>query len=355
MSCPLPGVDLERWRAARRFALAACICGATTLVVGCQRSEPERKRSAVRPLAGTAALDRSGGHLGGAPRQRVASARVRFVHAHAEPGSNAAGFDRLAVDAVFADALAIDAGVVDALVGTHAQHHGEPAAQGTCTHLRAPAGGAGGEDAIAPRGYVRLLDVGNVTLEAGARRAPLQIEMVPTLFRAVRGVRYRLQLDDARAWLAAGEISLRAPGGDGTGPVSASVPVPRPLRVTHVGSEPVRHGLATLAEEGADLHLRWGSVLAGGDVALTISAEDEAGGRTVLSCNVPDTGRYVLAASWLEQLPSRLPDRPWLLEIARSTEQRWDTFERGSLTLVLIDRVRLLAADKAANNSALAR
>ena len=297
---------------------------------GCERSGPP-ERSATPASAHTPAAART-------PRQRAAAATIRFANADVEPGADELGYDHLRVAAVFADATREDANLLGDLVGQNPRVREVPGLdqcvrQPSPRHLAQQRGST-------PRGYVQLLDVGNIRLRAGTEDIAVKVQMVPSLFSAVRGVRYDVDIDHARHLLAAGRLRLEATGGDGVAPFEAIVDVPRPVRITHVGAAPVRRGRAKLLESDIDLPVRWGSVDHTAALELEVGAE-AAGGQDWVRCRLTDDGAFTIPAVLLESLPQRTAEQPWLLALYRSRSATIPGFAGEPLRLELVDTVRV--------------
>ncbi len=271
-------------------------------------------------------------------RARVAAVNLRFAHSGLEPGSIAAGYDRLQVVGVFADSDRRDVGLVGDLVGTASRRLRLPEID-SCVRASGPLDAAA-RQAIKPHAHVQLLDVGNLRLLAGDRSLALRIAMVPSLFSAVRGVRYDAEVDRARSLLAGGELTVVATGGDGVPPFRAPIRVPRPVRLTRVGGLAVRGGHVVVAERAPSLNLRWGSVDGRGGLLLVIGAE-RGKGLDWVRCRLIDDGDFTLPAAVLSDLPKRTVRQPWLLSLVRSTTAPLPGFPGTPLRLELVDSVRL--------------
>lgn len=291
---------------------------------------------------------------------RSAAVTIRFAGGRLEPGSAALGADRLQVAAVFGDVDRRDEGFLGDLAGPSSRFPVQSHAALTLDHcVRQPDSlqRKGGQPVRPPRAWMQLLDVGNVTLRAGAARLPLRVQMVPSLFDATRGVRYDADQDMGRAWLAAGTLHLQATGGDGVAAFEAKVAVPRPIRLTHVGGQPVRGGRVARPPvepehadtrptearhaEAADLVLRWGSVDGSAAVEAQLGAQ-AAEGLGWVRCQLRDDGEFAVPAALVATLPERTPDRPWLLVLVRSREAPIPGFDGLPLRLELIDSVHIL-------------
>jgi hypothetical protein len=195
----------------------------------------------------------------------------------------------------------------------------------------------------APHAWLQLLDVGNVALQVAQETLPLRVQMVPSLHEAARGVRYDGDRGNSRHWLAAGALRLTGTGGDGVDAFAAEIDVPRPVRLTHVGAQPVRAGKVQGPGADADLTLRWGSVDASADLELQLgaagSAIDPTGtprpGR--LRCRLRDDGEFTVPQTLRQTLPLRSPERPWLALLVRSRDATVPGFVGRPLRLELTD------------------
>lgn len=301
---------------------------ALALGAGCDRSVPAPDPE-VESLAGqTHEFD---------PRHRehAAAATIRFANGRLEPWGAVAGADRLQVAAVFGDVSRRDVALLGDLVGQAPQAPNLPSVD-SCVRQPGLLHRFDAQPSAAPSAYVQLLDVGNLELRAGNLRLPLRVQLVPSLFAAARGVRYDADQDMGRSWLAAGPLHLAATGGDGIAPFDAVVATPRPVRLTHIGSEVVRAGRAQGPADKQDLVVRWGSVDGAADLELQVGAEVE-GGLGWLRCRLRDDGAFSVPAALLEQLPPRSADRPWLVLLVRSRRAPIAGFEGMPLRLELTD------------------
>lgn len=277
---------------------------------------------------------------GADPRRRALAAAVtiRFANGRLEPGGGVAGSDRLQVAAVFGDVDRRDVTLVGDLVGQATA----PTLPSTDACVRQPGllHRFDVQPSSAPHAYVQLLDVGNLELRAGSLVLPLRVQLVPSLFAAARGVRYDADQDMGRHWLAAGPLHLIATGGDGIAPFDAVVAVPRPVRLTYVGSEPVRAGRVQGPVKGQDLLLRWGSIDGAADLEMQVGAEVD-GGLGWLRCRLRDDGAFSIPAALIEQLPTRTADRPWLAVLLRSRRAAIAGFDGTPLRLELTDAAHI--------------
>ncbi|HAN30468.1 MAG TPA: hypothetical protein DCQ06_02620 [Myxococcales bacterium] len=273
-------------------------------------------------------------------RVHAAAITVRFSNSGVEPGSQRLGYDRLRVSAVFADADRNDVHLLAELIGPPLQ---VLPGQGLdrCVRSEGPWVGQGALSTPSPRAYLQLLDVGNLSLQAGKKRLPLQISMVPSLFSAVRGVRYDGDVDYGRSWLAHGSLKLVGTGGDNIAPFDVKMPVPRPVRITHVGGLPSRRGLITGLQDDREMTLRWGSVDGQAELQIWIGAE-QGRGSDWIRCRLRDDGSFVVAPTLLQNLPRRSPRQPWLVVMVRSTQTAMPGFSGTPLRLELIDSVRVM-------------
>ena len=120
---------------------------------------------------------------------------------------------------------------------------------------------------------------------------------------------------------------------------SATVDVPRPVRLTHVGSQPVRGGRVRLPKEPGDLLLRWGSVDGSARMEVVIGAE-RGEGLDWLHCRLSDDGMFTVPVEALLALPKRSEDKPWLISLVRSRLAGVPGFPGEPLRLQLVDAVR---------------
>lgn len=248
------------------------------------------------------------------------------------------GFDRLQVGAVFADAGLRDVHLVDDLTGNFARGP-RLSALDTCIRQAGPLEQTTRVSAK-PTEHMQLLDVGNVSLRSGERDTPLRISMVPSLFSAIRGVRYDADIDKAREWLAAGRLLVAATGGDGVAAFRAEVPVPRPVRFTRLGGKPIRGGHVVVGADNHGLSMRWGSVDGEASLHVVVGAETDKGLDWV-RCLLQDDGQFVVPAEVLQDLPRRSPRRPWLISLVRSKTAKIPGFGGQPLRLELVDSVRV--------------
>ncbi len=270
-----------------------------------------------------------------AQRMRAAAVTIHFANGTWTPGDVQVGLDRLQVAAVFGDIERGDVGVLADLVGRTSA--GLPAPElDTCVRLADPAHNLGPRPGAPPLAYMQLLDVGNVELRAGKQVLPLRVQMVPNLFEATRGVRYDVEQDMSRGWLAAGTLHVVATGGDGVPPFDVAIEVPRPVRVTWVGSHPVRGAQVPAPPADEDLSLRWGSVDGTADLDLLLGADVPAG-LGWLHCRLKDDGEFTVPKSLVALLPPHSAERPWLARLSRSREVPMPVFEALPLRLELSD------------------
>ncbi len=272
---------------------------------------------------------------GDAQRMRAAAVTIHFANGTWTPGDAQVGLDRLQVAAVFGDLERGDVGVLADLVGRSSA--GLPAPElDTCVRLADPAHNLGPRPGAPPLAYMQLLDVGNVELRAGKQALPLRVQMVPNLFEAARGVRYDVEQDMSRSWLAAGALHVVATGGDGVAPFDVAIDVPRPVRVTWVGSNPVRSGQVPVPPADEDLTLRWGSVDGTADLDLLLGADVPAG-LGWLHCRLKDDGEFTVPKALASLLPPHGTEHPWLARLSRSREVPMPGFEALPLRLELSD------------------
>lgn len=273
-----------------------------------------------------------------ARRTRAAAVTIQFANGSRSPQEAPAGHDHLQVAGVFGDIERADVGVLADLVG-------RPSASvlelETCVRQADPAHGPGPRPGAPPHGYMQLLDVGNLTLRSGTQSLPLRVRMVPNLFEAARGVRYDLDRDVSRTWLAAGALHLTGTGGDGVPAFDVAVEMPRPLRVTWVAGQPIHTADVQLPAGTGELSLRWGSVDGSGEVDVLLGA-DVTAGLGWLHCRVKDDGEFVVPAELVLLLPKRTTGRPWLLRLLRAREVPFPGLDALPLRLELSDSVSLL-------------
>ncbi len=271
-------------------------------------------------------------------RVRVAAVTIRFAHSGLEPGKISSGYDRLQVGAVFADAGRRDVHLVHNLSGQMVRGPNLSALD-TCIR-QAGALDAMVHSTIKPAEHMRLLDIGNLVLHSGRLKLPLRISMVPSLFSAIRGVRYDIDLDNARHWLASSTLALEATGGDGVAAFKTTVAVPRPVRFTRVGGAPVRAGHVVVGTEPSGLAVRWGSV--DGAASLEVVVGTESGkGLNWVRCRLRDDGAFVIPSGVLNGLPPRSPRRPWLISLIRTATASIPGFDGRPVRLELVDSVRV--------------
>ena len=272
-----------------------------------------------------------------AKRMRAAAVTIQFANGSRSPQEAPAGQDHLQVAGVFGDIQRDDVGVLADLVGRASAGVLELE---TCVRQADPAHSPGPRPGVPPNGYMQLLDVGNLTLRAGSQSLPLRVRMVPDLFEAARGVRYDLDRDVSRTWLAAGALHLAGTGGDGVPAFDVAIDMPRPLRVTWVAGQPVHAADVTLTRDVAELSLRWGSVDGRGEVDLLVGA-DVSAGLGWLHCRVKDDGEFTVPSELVQLLPTRTAERPWLLRLLRAREVPFPGLEALPLRLELSDAVSL--------------
>ena len=313
------------------WLLWAGLLGGLCCTNGCERAAEAPEMAAQAPIhARTLRRQRD--------RARAAALTIRFSNSGIEPGSSALGHDRLQVAAVFADVDRRDVHLLGDLVGITSRRP-QVQHEDTCVRQQGPFEPLAVRRHVVPHAYLQLLDVGNMSLSSGEHRLPLRITMVPSLFSAIRGVRYDGDVDHARHLLAAGTLNLHATGGDGVAPFTAAVDVPRPVRLTHVGSRPVRGGRVRLPEEPGDLLLRWGSVDGSARLEVIIGAE-RGKGLDWLRCRLTDDGMFTVPVEALFALPKRGKEQPWLISLVRSREGAVAGFPATPLKLQLVDAVR---------------
>lgn len=303
-------------RACRLLSLAV-------LLLGCHRDPPPDEAPAE-----PARLDDS------PLRTRAAAVTIRFSSGGLEPGSTALGADRLQVSAVFADIDKRDLPVLADLVGQPTAP--EVTTPDSCVRQAEAWQRPGARPVAEPRAWLQLLDVGNVSLQAATARLPLRVQMVPSLVHAIRGVRYDGDQDQSRPWLAAGALRLLATGGDGVAPFEARIEPPRPVRLTYVGSQPVRSGRVQAPDEPGEFLLRWGSVDGTAELEVQIGSEDP-GGLGWVRCRLRDDGEFTVPSSLIHLLPPRMPERPWLVVLVRSRRAAIPGFEGTPLRLEVMD------------------
>ena len=314
----------------------ALLLPVSPLMTGCKRTVP--------PATADASLRapvREPVHRRRRERVRVAAISIRFWHRALKSGSVHGGFDLLRVEAVFADADRRDVPLVEALIRGADERGAVPELDACVVSNDAIA-----RPRTAPAAWVQLLDVGDVALHAGPQSIELDVSLVPSLYSAVRGVRYDGERDNGRPLLSSGPLILKASGGDGVPAFAAEVAVPRPLHITHVGDQPVRAGIVHTDVGAGDLELRWGSVDASAELELRIGVEDESGTKG-LRCRLADDGAFTLPERLLRPFRPALP-RQWLLTLVRWRETHVPGFAGLPLRLELLDAVRLLPPKAAA-------
>jgi len=272
-------------------------------------------------------------------RARAAAVTIRFANGRLEPWGVAAGSDRLQIAAVFGDVDRRDITLVGDLVGQAPRAPALPSVD-ACVRQPGLLHRFDVRPSAVPHAYVQLLDVGNLELRAGKLHLPLRVQLVPSLLAAARGVRYDGDQDMGRSWLAGGPLHLAATGGDGIAAFDAVVAVPRPVRLTYVGSEPVRAGHVQGPAPGQDLLLRWGSVDGSAELELQVGAEVD-GALGWLRCRLRDDGAFSVPAALIAQLPARTPGRPWLAMLVRSRRAAIAGFEGLPLSLELTDAAHI--------------
>ena len=280
---------------------------------------------------------------GSQQRQRAAAVIVRFDNgrsaAHQEAGGGEAAEDRLQVAAVFADIDKRDTALLSTLTG---QTTGGAEIPGIDTCMRQPeaARATGLSSPTDLRGWAQLLDVGNLELRAGVNRLPLRVQLLPAVVEAARGVRYDFAQDRARSLLSFSPMQLVATGGDGVSAFEATIAVPRPVRITHVGAVVVRQGSAQGVAVDEDLRLRWGSVDGSADLEVRVGSE-EPGSLGWVRCRLHDDGEFAVPASLTADLPVRGPRRPWLVVLVRRRSAAIPGFPGQPLRLELADSVHV--------------
>ncbi|MSP92728.1 MAG: hypothetical protein EXR79_13140 [Myxococcales bacterium] len=314
--------------ALRRFApwarVASLLLGTTA---ACREPAlPERVPAVARPSSRQAA-----------PVRRAA-VTLRFSSGRLASPTDPDAADRLQVAAVFGQLDARDAGLLDDLVGRE-RPAGAMAIDGCVADLGPTAAGTRAA-AQRPHAWVQLLDVGNVTLRAGADELPLRVQMVPSLTEATRGVRYDADRAMSRVWLAAGSLLLAGTGGDGVEPFTVTIDVPRPVRLTHVGPNAVRLGRVPGPVAGEELSVRWGSVDGAAELTLQVGAEVD-GRPGWLRCRLRDDGAFTVPAELAAQLPARTEARPWLARLTRARSKPMPGFAGDGMRLELSDAVHV--------------
>lgn len=310
-----------------RPLLSATIAVALLGSQGCQRPElppppPQGKAAVADDL-----------------RTRAAAVTLRFDNGRSEPGNLAQAQDRLQVAAVFADVDRRDLPLLLGLVGQPGAG-GEIDAPDTCVRQTESVRPLGTGSGTRPNSWMQLLDVGNLELLAGEHKAPLSVQLVPAVIESARGVRYDLAIDQSRTWLAAGRLTLRATGGDGVAPFEATVGVPRPVRITHVGQVAAQQGVVQGVPSDEPLRLRWGSVDGTAELELMVGSE-EPGALGWLRCNLKDDGEFVVPPGLTAQLPPRSARRSWLVVLVRRTSAAIPGFAAKAMRLELADSVHV--------------
>ena len=326
------GTSRQHAGSGRRACSLACWLAILGTACACDRATPAPDPEASQQAGLTEGFDPR-------HRQHAAAVTIRFANGRLEPWGGVAGSDRLQVAAVFGDVDRRDVTLVGDLVGQAQQAPALPS-EDACVRQPGLLHRFDVQPSAAPHAYVQLLDVGNLELRAGALKLPLRVQLVPSLFAAARGLRYDADQDMGRSWLAAGPLHLTATGGDGIAAFDAVVPVPRPVRLTYVGSEPVRGGRAQGPVPGQDLVVRWGSVDGAADLELQVGAEVD-GGLGWLRCRLRDDGAFSVPAALTAQLPVRTADRPWLAVLVRSRQAPIAGFEGMPLRLELTDAAHI--------------
>ena len=317
---------------AQRWLSIVGVSIAALLLVSCQRTRaPGSKKDAT--------TIRKPESVRQGQRAPAAAVTIRFSNSGIEPGSVQFGYDRLQVSAVFADVDRRDMHMLSDLVG-QSPTRASIVDLDACIRQQGPFESQTVGHTAVPDTYLQLLDVGNLRLTSGKRSLPLRISMVPSMFSAIRGVRYDANVDRARNWLASIQLTLHGTGGDGIAPFATSVSVPRPIRLTHLNSEPVRAGKVALKERTGDILVRWGSVDGTAELEVLIGSERKEGGDW-LRCRLRDDGAFVIGSKVLGVLPDRTPDRPWLVRLVRSQSGVIDGFEGSPMLLQLVDSVRV--------------
>lgn len=266
---------------------------------------------------------------------RAAAVTVRFSSGRLDGAGEAVQADRLEVSAVFADADPRDLPLLADLGGQTPP--GPLSVLDTCV---AEAGHDRQAPIPAPHAWLQLLDVGNVALQTAQEALPLRVQMVPSLHEAARGVRYDGERANSRHWLAAGMLRLTGTGGDGVDAFAAEIAAPRPVRLTHVGAQPVRAGKVQGPTPDTDLTLRWGSVDATADLELQLGAVIDPSGAARqgrLRCRLRDDGEFTVPQALRQTLPPRSPERPWLALLVRSRDADVPGFVGRPMRLELTD------------------
>ncbi|MCO4760134.1 MAG: hypothetical protein KC502_01440 [Myxococcales bacterium] len=325
----MPSSPTRRLAAAQLIRLTICCLSFLLTSAGCERQEVTRANKPQRTQ-----------RLRKRPSRSLAAAiTVRFSNSGVEPGSARLGYDRLQVSALFADADRRDSHLLGDLVGRTLR--GPRVGQlDSCVRTPGPWLTGAARPGPAPRAWLQLLDVGNLILTAGSHRLPLRISLVPSLFSAVRGVRYDGDIDHSRAWLAAPVLRLEGTGGDGVAPFAAEIKVPRPVRLTYVGDQRVRGGAVSGVQAKGNLPLRWGSV-DGGAVLEVLVGSEQGAGSDWLRCRLKDDGAFTVPSVLLSTLPRRTVKRPWLIVLVRSRAAKVPGFAGKPLLLELVDAVRV--------------
>jgi hypothetical protein len=274
----------------------------------------------------------------GSQRARLAAVLVQFVAGRSEPGADKYGEDRLRAAAVFADIDRRDADFVGDLVGVSPART-LPSQPDTCVRVAEPLQGDN-PPPLRPRAWVQLLDIGNVELRAGTMRLPLRVKLLPNLVAGARGIRYDLDVDRGRAFLANGALELQTTGGDGVPALQAKVQVPRPVRISQVGGVLVRGGMVALPRTERDLVVQWGSIDGTADLELRLGSE-QPGTIGWLRCRLLDDGEFRVPAGLLAELPPRSAERPWLLTLVRSRRVALPGFSGLPWLVALSDATRI--------------
>jgi hypothetical protein len=166
--------------------------------------------------------------------------------------------------------------------------------------LDAPSVGSCRPVADSPRvssslGTIELIDVGDVTLQAGSARMPLAVRAFPDVGDLVSGMFYT-SLDAASELPAGATYTLEGTGSSNVDRFSVDAEAPPPLDDVRVSGAPLVDGVSV--EPGAPMVIQWrptGTPRSGDIVLVDVSAENGASVR----CTFADAGRGILPASML--------------------------------------------------------
>ncbi len=249
----------------------------------------------------------------------------------------------------------VDPDLAERLVGTKldlpAAGSCRPIASGAVDQARVTAGSAPAPSARAALGTIELIDVGDVSLRAGASAMPLAVRAFPDVGDLVSGMFYTSQ--DVTSDLPAG--ALYTLEGSGSGLVdhfSIDADAPPALEDVRIGDVALEDG--TALDEGAPVTVRWRAPIDGrgapqvaGDLVLVdVSAASGAS----IRCSFRDEGRavlpgWILRAGTLGPLPAtatlavhRVRQRAFASPGIDAGEVRFDLSIRGRVLVTSGDR-----------------